>query len=117
MEALFLHVWLKREEQKIKHAQVMAQGLADIASSQGAKTSIPERFREYMVAVLPYMEKEMTSKDDQMKEALKKMSEIGSIPFEPLTNSPLGVAAKRLSRPDSFEKSMTQKAKQTRKLT
>lgn len=111
MEALFLHVWLKREEQKIKHAQLMAQGLADVAASQGVTSSVPDRFKEYMVSVLPYMEKEVSNKEDQMKQALKKMSEIGSIPFEPLTKSPLGVAAQRFSR------SVAEKSKPDRKPT
>lgn len=113
-EALFLHIWLNREEQRVKSTLIVAEGLAEITAASGGKTSIPVKFKEYMEAVFPFTAKENTASDEKQKEVLKKEAARGPITFTTGPSSTLRAATKKLSMPDNFRKNLLDKAKRTR---
>lgn len=109
-EALFLHVWLKREEQRVKGALVLAEGMAEMVASSGGKTKVPDKFKEFVLSVFPFLEKEEVNSDMKMKEVMKREVAKGPIQFTSVANNTLKAAAKRLSMPDEFKERLRAKA-------
>jgi hypothetical protein len=107
---LFLHVWLKREEQRVKETLIVAQGLTELISASGGKTTIPAKFKEFVTSVFPFMEKEESSSDAKQKEVLRKEAEKGPIQFAATPINTFKNAAKTLSMSDDFRRKLRDKA-------
>ena len=79
--------------------------------ASGGKSSIPQKFKDYVEAVFPFTEKESSDSDDKLKEVMRKEAEKGPIQFAAQHLNPFKAAAKRLSLPDDFKKKLYDKAK------
>jgi hypothetical protein len=107
-EALFLTVWLRRQEAEVFKARIMAQGFVDL-SEDGAKGTA-EVFKRYLAVALPFLEKSQTDQDKKMKEVMEKEVQKGVIKFNAPTSNPLVQKAKAMRLPDEFRQKMLNKA-------
>lgn len=107
-EALFLHVWLKRQERDVAMVRVVAQGLAIIASDGKA---IGDAFKSFINAVFPFMGDVQADSDKALIERMKKEAAAGVVQFTVEQVSPLMNRAKVLSAPDEFRKKLTDAAR------
>jgi len=87
-EALFLHVWLKRQEQRVAEVRVLAQGLANAEH-------VNKSFQEFIEAVYPFAKDVKKDSDKKMLEAVEKEVSRGAISFTPVQNNILRDAAKK----------------------
>lgn len=106
-EALFLTVWLRRQEAEVFKTRVFAQGFVDM-SEDGAK-STTEVFKKYVAAALPFMEKSQTDSDRKMKEAMEREVKKGVIVFNAPQANPLVQRAKVMSLPDEFRQRLAER--------
>jgi hypothetical protein len=106
-EALFLHVWLRRQGIEIERARILAQGLA---SKENLEFLIPA-YESFISTLLPYMKEKKKVTDTKMLEALKKEVEVGKVPFQ-ILESPQGNIlrnrATALSAPDEYRQRLAQ---------
>lgn len=103
-EALFLTVWLKRQEAEVFKTRVLAQGFVD-TSEDGAKGT-SDVFKRYVVAALPFLEKSQTASDTKMKETMEREVKKGVLVFNTPTSNPLIQRAKTMTLPDEFRQKM-----------
>jgi hypothetical protein len=103
-EALFLTVWLRRQEAEVFKTRIFAQGFVDI-DEDGAKGTA-EVFKRYVASALPFLEKSQTATDKQMKEAMQREVKKGVIKFSAPTSNPLVQRAKSMRLPDEFRQKM-----------
>lgn len=104
-EALFLHVWLKRQAIEIERARIFAQGLAN---KENLEFLIPA-YESFIEKMLPYMKESKKVTDKKMLEALKKEVEVGRVPFrvvDPPGGSPLKKRAALLAAPDEYREKL-----------
>lgn len=92
-EALFLHVWLNRQEQRVAEIRVMAQGLANAEH-------VGKAFQDYIKLVYPFAKETMAVSDKKMMEAVEKEVAKGAIMFTPIENNILKNAAKKYTMSD-----------------
>jgi hypothetical protein len=92
-EALFLHVWLKRQEQKVAEMRVLAQGLANAEH-------VGKAFQDYINTVYPFAKDVTKDSDKKMLEAVEKEVAKGAITFTPIENNILKNAAKKYTMAD-----------------
>jgi len=92
-EALFLHVWLKRQEQKVAELRVLAQGMAN-------REHISKAFQEYINTVYPYAKDVTKDSDKKMMETVEKEVAKGAISFSIIENNILKDAAKKYTMSD-----------------
>lgn len=112
-EAIFLTVWLRRQEAKALEMRIMAQGLSDIVgSSKGGKTSVPEIFPKYLAALFPFMKQEQAGKDAEMKEMMQRQVAKGVLTFDPMSTSFIKKKAKEMSVPDEWAEKLRERAKE-----
>lgn len=111
-EALFLSVWLKRQEARIVEARILAQGLSDLI---GEKNNVAEVFQNLIVAILPYSKQEQVKTDEKMKEAMKREVARGVITFKTEGDSPLQKRAKVIREPDEMTKKMIERARRLKR--
>jgi hypothetical protein len=83
-EAVFLFVWLRRQEADIFKTKILAEGLSDIVAANQGKTDMHNHFKAYVEAVFPFSA--TTRKVDQEKtnrqlEIISKMGPIGMTPI------------------------------------
>ena len=95
----------------MKATLVVAEGLAEMVAVSGGKTSVPVKFKEFVEAVFPFLEKESVSSDAEMKAAMKREADKGPIQFSATPTNTFKSAAKKLSMPDDFRKKLQAKAK------
>lgn len=90
---MFLHVWLKRQEQRVAEVRVLAQGLANAEH-------VGKAFQEYINTVYPFAVEVKSESDKKMMEAVEKEVAKGAITFTPIQNDILRNAAKKYSMSD-----------------
>lgn len=95
----------------MKATLIVAEGLAEMVSVSGGKTTIPAKFKEYVESVFPFMEKSNAGSDEEMKAVMKREAAKGPIQFASANPNTFKSAAKRLSMPDDFKKKLQAKAK------
>lgn len=108
-EALFLTVWLRRKEETVAQARLLAQGFVDLALLQekaGQDTAKPimDAFKSVVASAFPYMKKEQDSQDRKLKEAMEREVKKGVIYFNAPQSNPLVQRAKAMSLPDDFRR-------------
>lgn len=87
---MFLHVWLKRQEQRIAEVRVLAQGLANAEH-------LAKAFQEYINTIYPFAKDATEAKDADLKKAMEKEVMRGPLTFTPAQNNILKDAAKKYS--------------------
>ena len=114
-DALFLHVWLRRQEIEVAKSKILAQGLADVVAASGGKSeNIVSVFKEFTAAIFPFSAKAQTTTDQVLIEKMKKEADKGPIMFSPINTNVLKAAAKKMSMPDDFrQKLLDAKANRT----
>ncbi len=81
-DALFLTVWLRRQEAELYRVRIMASGLMEIIAANGAKAqNTVESFKGFMEAFLPFSKKLSAERELKMREFMKKETEKGIIHF------------------------------------
>ena len=95
----------------MKAALVVAEGLAEMVSVSGGKTTVPAKFKDFVESVFPFLEKDAAGSDAEMKEVMKKEAAKGPIQFASTPMNTFKSAAKKLSMPDDFRKKLQAKAK------
>ena len=103
-EALFLTVWLRRQEAEVFKTRILAQGFVDL-SEDGAKGT-SEVFKRYVTAALPFLEKTQSDTDKKLKEAMEREVKKGVLVFNAPTSNPLVQKAKLMSLPDEFRQKL-----------
>ena len=110
---MFLTVWLKRQEQELQKVRILAQGMLELG--QGKESGITGAYKEFLAALLPYTKKEQASKDEEMRQMMRREADKGVIVFKTPSMSgtnPLGDRAKQMLLPDEFrQKLANRKAK------
>lgn len=104
-EALFLHVWLKRQEQRVAELRVLAQGMAN-------REHISKAFQEYVNTIYPYAKDITKDSDKKMMETVEKEVAKGAISFSIVENNILKNAAKKYTMSDSDLKKIREAATQ-----
>jgi hypothetical protein len=100
-EALFLHVWLRRQAIEIDRTKLMAQGLANKDNVE----FVVKAFDSYVSDMLPYMKDHKQKTDKEMITALKKEVALGRVEFKVLDdpkNNLLKNRAIQMSAPDEY---------------
>lgn len=92
-EALFLHVWLKRQEQRVAEMRVIAQGMAN-------REHISKVFQEYINTIYPFAKDLTAASDKKMMETVEKEVAKGAITFTPVDTHILRDAAKKYTMAD-----------------
>lgn len=103
-EALFLTVWLRRQEAEVFRTRILAQGIVEL-SEKGAEKTV-EVFKRYISAALPFMEKEQEETDKKLKEVMAREVQKGVIMFNAPLSNPLVARAKAMSLPDEFRQKL-----------
>ena len=91
-EALFLTVWLKRQEAEVLKTRVMAQGIVDLAKHGAEATA--KLFKIYVGAALPFLAKSSEASDQKMKSVMEREVKKGVIVFDAPSSNPLQQRAK-----------------------
>lgn len=110
-EALFLSVWLRRQEIEIHRERVLAQGLADVVGALGAKSSVIDAFTKYVDTVFPFNKQVKTDMDTKMKEVMERQVKKGALTFTPIAMDFLKKKTKTLSLPDDFQRKLRQRGR------
>jgi hypothetical protein len=105
-EALFLSIWLRRQEAEVLKTRLLAQGLADMA---GGSSNVISIFSSYLDAVLPFAKGQKQDTDKKMVAALKKEVAKGALVFSPASTDVLKKKAKTMRVPDDFAVKMQQR--------
>lgn len=108
-EALFLTVWLKRQEQELQRTRLMAQGLMDITMALQRESSISPIFKEFMAALLPHTKKAQLEKDEEVSTRMRREVEKGVITFKAPQESTRTLVdrAHQLRQPDEFRRKLS----------
>jgi hypothetical protein len=107
-EALFLSVWLRRQEAQVFQVRILAQGLADLATKE---SHVAEIFKEYTESVFPFTKGQQDSKDAEMKAVMKREVDKGMLTFQAHPVSFLrNKAQEMLELPEDFKKKLAAKA-------
>ena len=85
---MFLHVWLKRQEQRVAELRVLAQGMAN-------RDHISKAFQDYIETIYPFAKDTRAVADKKMMETVEREVSRGAITFTPIQNNILRDAAKK----------------------
>lgn len=110
-EAVFLAVWLKRQEAEAYQARIFAQGFYDLTIASQGKSSVDEAFKMFVEALFPFRDAKKDAKDSEMKEMLKRQAARGPITFKPVMNDFLRERARRVTVPEDFARRLAEKRK------
>jgi hypothetical protein len=100
-EALFLHVWLRRQAIAVESARMLAQGLANKDNVE----FLIKAHESLVAKMLPYLKETKKATDKEMVAALKKEVAQGRIEFKVMDtdhNKFLRSKATLLSAPDEY---------------
>lgn len=110
-EALFLTVWLRRQEIEVHRQKILAQGLSDVASAGGGQSSVGDAFRKFIDAVFPFQKQAQADIDAKMKEVMDRQVAKGALTFSPMSLDFLKKKAKTLQVPDEFHQKLRQRGR------
>lgn len=111
-EALFLTVWLRRQEQRVQEQRILAQGLTDLIQAVREvkdEPHIQEVFQKYIESVFPFLVKEEEEKRKRIKETLTKEAE-GIITFRPAGENFVRRQAKVMQMDDEWARKLRERA-------
>jgi uncharacterized protein YoaH (UPF0181 family) len=98
-EALFLSVWLRRQEFELAKWKLMAQGFANGNAVAGP-------FRELIVALFPFQKGLQQQQDKELVERMQKEIAKGALMITPIIADPFRERAKKLALPDETMKKL-----------
>jgi hypothetical protein len=110
-EAVFLAVWLKRQEAEAYQARIFAQGFYDLTVAMQGKSNVDDAFKLFVEALFPFRDAKKEAKDAEMKEMLKRQASRGPITFKPVANDFLRERARRVTVPEDFARKLAEKRK------
>lgn len=113
---MFLHIWLRREEQRVKLALMMAAGLAETSNAGGVQSSIPSRFKEYLEAVFPFVSSSRSESEKKMLDAMHKEVAKGPLKIEAVELNPFKQTVKKMQIPDEFRQRLEEKVRKQQRL-
>lgn len=113
-EAMFLTVWLRRQEMEVKKAAILVSAVGDLILKESSKHAV-EAYKAFVDTAFPFATKTRTDSDQKLVEAMKKEAEKGPIHFTPIvTPNPLQQKAKQMRLPDEFREKLQQRARKRR---
>lgn len=107
---MFLHVWLKRQEQRVAEVRVLAQGLAN--SEHLGKT-----FQDFIETIYPFAKDTRTASDKKLMETVEREVAKGAIKFTPIQNNILRDAVKKYTMSDEDIQRLRSSAEKRKHLT
>jgi hypothetical protein len=113
-EALFLTVWLKRQEAEVMKARMFAQAFAELGGGEGHEMKATvQNYKDLLSVMLPYMEQQRGNKDQEMKQFMEREVKKGVVLFQPQldTRSPLVDRAEKMALPDDFRQKLAARKK------
>jgi hypothetical protein len=110
-EALFLTIWMRRQEVELQKVRILAQGLAQTAEDGDIMTI----YKSVSEAIFPFLKTYTKSTDQEMIARMKKEVDKGVISFNEVNMSPLKRRASELGVSDDFKAKMQQRAAQSKK--
>lgn len=108
-EALFLHVWLQRQEQRVAELKVLAQGMANAEH-------VGKAFQSFVEAIYPFAKDISKATDKKLMEQVEKEVAKGAITFRVVENNILRDAAKKYTMADEDVKKLRDAANRRRGL-
>jgi hypothetical protein len=109
-EALFLTIWLRRQQAELYKAQIVALGLAHTAKSQDPIKA----YQSLSEAIYPFLTNLKSEGDQKMVEAMKKEVSKGMVLFNEVNMRPLRERAQKLSLPSEHMERLNKFRKQNR---
>lgn len=110
-EALFLTVWLKRQEQKVQRERIAAQGLIDLALAMKGESHLQEAFQKYVQSVFPFLVDEEKERTSKVKEIMDREARKGVITFSVDDSNPLRRRAETMRMDDDWARKLRERAK------
>ena len=104
-EALFLTVWLRRQEAELHKARILAQGLAQMAEDKEIMTI----YVALSETIFPFLKGHKGQTDQKMLDQMKKEVSKGVVSFSEVSMAPLKSRAKTLALPDDFKAKLREK--------
>lgn len=98
-EALFLTLWLRRQEAELYKARIMAQGLAQIAGSNEPIAV----YKTLSEALFPFLATAKAKTDTEMIEKMKKEVQKGPIAFNEVNMKFIKDRAQKLTMPTEYQ--------------
>jgi hypothetical protein len=114
-EAVFLHVWLKRQALEVEKVKLVAHGLVNKDNAE----HLVAAYEGVIEKLFPFLAGTKKVTDDKMKEALKQEVAQGKIPFRVLESpgaSLLKKRAQKISAPDELLEKLAEGVKKRRGL-
>lgn len=108
-EALFLTIWLRRKEEQIFTARLLAQGVVDLCKEKEDAKPTSEVFKQLVSSAFPFMKKEQEAQDQKLKEVMERETKRGVIVFNAPQANPLRERAKAMALPDEFRKKLAER--------
>jgi hypothetical protein len=93
-EALFLTIWLKRQESELLKVRMLAEG--------SPNEHVSKTFSQIQETIFPFLKGAKSKNDEQQIAIMKKEVEKGVITFDALNLNPLRQRAANLRLPDDF---------------
>jgi len=106
-EALFLTIWMRRQEVELSKVRILAQGLAQIMEEGGA--DLMKVYRSVSEAIFPFLTNMTKKTDQEMINRMKKEVDKGVISFNEVSMSPLKRRASELGVSDEFKRRLQQR--------
>lgn len=111
-EALFLTVWLRRQELEVRKGAMLVSAVGDLIMKESSK-HVVEAYKSFVDSAFPFAAKNRGDSDKELVAAMKKEAEKGAITFTPVsTPNPLQKVAKQMRLPDDFRQKLQERQQQ-----
>lgn len=108
-EALFLSVWLRRQEIEAAKVQLFAQGIVDTIVGKDA-VGTTKAFKSVMQLMFPQLKEATSQRDVDLKKIMETEAEKGKIMFSPITSRSLRPTVQKVNVPENLlQKKRTQR--------
>ena len=113
-EAIFLGVWLRRQEIESGKIQLLAQGILDVVVGKDV-SGTSKVFSSIVDLMYPHLKTLTSTKDADLKAQMEKEVSKGILHFSPVVMKSLKQTVHKITVPDSLKKKIEQKALKQRK--
>jgi hypothetical protein len=109
-EALFLTVWLRRQEMEVRKGAMLVNAVGDLIQKESSK-NVVEAYKAFVDVAFPFAVKSRGQDDRELIEKMKKEADKGPITFTQIaTPSPFQRTAKQMRLPDGFRQKLQDRA-------
>lgn len=108
-EALFLTVWLRRQEMEVRKGAMLVNAVGDLIQKESSK-NVVEAYKAFVDVAFPFAVKTRGDSDKELVAAMKKEAEKGPITFSQIAQpTPFQKTAKQMSLPDDFRQKLRER--------